>query len=227
MPYSERQRALLQAMGLVPWVDKHALTPGASDPVLEAADTKAHTTVDTASDSAGNAYKTTNSEAAVGSRKVFLLETVFRGNKAFLHPGSDAASVLIVMEQSAVTTGGDLQLPPEQERLLTDMLKAIQLDNQHVVRALMADEGSVPVEMNQDLGPALTPSIQSVIRLVLSTAETQSDSEQESRWALPGTELPAWNLPHPVRILEQPVLKRRAWNVLKAVKSAVQTRTAQ
>lgn len=219
MPYSERQRALLQAMGLVPWVGKHAVTPHVSNAILETANTPADATV--------KAHKTTNSQAAVGSRKVFLLETVFRGNKAFLHPGSGAASVLIVMEQSAVTPGEDLQLPPEQERLLTDMLKAIQLDNRQVVRALMADEGSVPVEINQDLVPALTPTIQAVIRLVLSKADMQGDSEQESRWALPGTDLPAWNLPHPVRILEQPVLKRRAWNVLKAVKSAVQTRNPQ
>ncbi len=209
MPYSERQRALLQAMGLVPWIDKRALTlsavPVPAEPVPAVAPSTAQKT---------------------GSKKLFLLETVFRGNKAFLHPGSAAASVLVLLEQRDITAGSDLQLPQEQERLLTDMLKAIELGPEHVVRALMADEGTAPVDMNQELSQALTPTIQVVVRLVMSSAKSHGDSEAESRWKLPGSPVAAWNLPHPAQILEQPVLKRRAWNVLKAVKGTLQTPNA-
>lgn len=197
MPYSAEHKHYLEAMGLVPWVRRD------HEPISEGTESRTEIVCD------------------IGEMPLY--ESDFEGATAVVH-GSDDANVLLVFEPSASApmNDGGIELDPSDEQLLLDMLRAIELEPSSVARCFMAAPTALAVsEQGLALRQHIPENIKAVLHLVTCADDIDGDDEASSRTESQAISVPVWRLPHPVWIKQQPVLKRRAWNVLKAVKHSL------
>jgi hypothetical protein len=54
--------------------------------------------------------------------------------------------------------------------------------------------------------------------LLLQENIGKSEVAADHQFAFGSVSLPAWRLPHPALLLSDPILKRQAWQILKAVR---------
>ncbi len=184
-------------MGLVPWVRRDAQFEGLDSPAGASAGASAG-----ADDTARTPLECRT-----------VVPSTHNAQSGFVHdPG--AATLLLVFDERFGHT--DVSLNSADNQLLLDMLKAIQLDDSSVARCLLA--AAENEHTARELRQQLAPSIQAVLHLVGESTAIASDDELASRQVAENLSVPVWCLPHPHWIQQQPLLKRRAWNVLKAVK---------
>ncbi len=126
-------------------------------------------------------------------------------------------SVLLVFDASV---GGAEDLDDTENRLLLDMLGAIQLPESDVARRSVGSNGSI--DFMAEVKPLMTPAVKVVLVVVNSNSDVVDDDEASSRLLMNDFDMPIWQLPHPGWIQQKPALKRRAWNVLKAVRKQLQ-----
>ncbi len=183
-------------MGIVPWVRRDASFAQSGDSLGIAA---------------LEAVPEANLAMDFGERP--LHRSDYQGVGADVH-GLDGSEVLLVFD--APMNGSCIDLDPSNESLLLDMLGAIALEPASVARCLTgASVGADPASALQNHIPA---TIKAVLHLVTSASDIDSDNEVDSRTESTLIAVPVWRLPHPDWIKRQPALKRRAWNILKAVK---------
>ena len=195
MPYTKPHKQYLEAMGLVPWVLRDS-NSSASVLVPPSAEP-----IETLNDS--------ESESA-------LIESMYQGASRLVH-GDPGAKLLLVFR--AKPGDSNLELSRAENQLLLDMLKAIKLDEASVARCLVSS-AATPASVEAICG-SVDFVFTAALELVTDSPGVEEDSEEASRLGAESSALPVWQLPHPSWIQQQPGLKRRAWNVLKAVKVAL------
>jgi len=158
----------------------------------------------------------TMSSGAILLENRAVIHAELQGVEALIH-GTDSASLLLVFEQTG--DSNRLALADSENRLLLDMLRAIGLGEKDVSRCLVAQ--SLPEEPIRTLLTAVQPNHKAVLALVGPESDTASDEAEASEVAIDDLMVPVWELPHPSWIQAQPALKRRAWNILKAVKAVL------
>ena len=72
--------------------------------------------------------------------------------------------------------------------------------------------------MSATIEPFLSEAVKVVLIAVHDEGAVVDDEESASRLLAAALSVPVWQLPHPGWIQQKPVLKRRAWNILKAVR---------
>lgn len=217
MPFSVEHKHYLEAMGMVPWIHRDAHGANVAD-VADVAAVSDHAVEPVLE---GGIEK---SSCVFGENQ--LLESCCRGVKARLHTTGqepDDVPVLLVFDatlaQLASSNEASIDLEPSDERLLLDMLKAIELAPSSVARCLVNQ--TADTDQAATLQAHISAGTKAVLHLVTEADDITDDEEASSRIDAPNLSVPVWRLPHPVWIKRQPVLKRRAWNVLKAVKHSL------
>lgn len=122
-------------------------------------------------------------------------------------------SVLLVFNDAKNSTQ---TLNEKDNKLLLDMFAAIQLPNASVARRNILVDASTDVSAVME--PLLTPTVKVILFAAHDNGGKSDDGEASSRLIANDLSVPVWQLPHPASIQQQPSLKRRAWNVLKAVR---------
>ena len=197
MPFTVKHKQYLEAMGLVPWVRR-------DNPVANAnTESVKHLVAVT---------QTSVTDVDRGS----VTESLFRGHKALVH-GEPSANLLLVFEAASGQT--DLALNSSDNRLLLDMLKAIELNELCVARCL-ANAPIAHTCLETGCRAAIQP-ISAVLLMVTESPDIATDEQSDSRVVSKQSAVPVWRMPHPSWIQQQPELKRRAWNVLKAVRATL------
>jgi len=149
----------------------------------------------------------------------------YRGSQT-LCSGVDSSALLVVSLQ---TSGSDeLELPMSQEsmRLLDLMLRAIDTrvtdTRQCVVQSTSTPAASSAQSTGISEPPAslaslITPSVRAVLLLDSSLSDlTRNNGDSVAR--LPESFTPLIRIPHPSCLLQNPALKRAAWEGLKQLK---------
>lgn len=187
MPYSQRQKQYLEAMGLVPWsLRADSVEAEQAVPVNE------------------NFCADSLVESAPSETIIESVDVQNAGN----------CSVLLVFNETI--SQSSQALTNAENRLLLDMLGAIELQNGSVARRHALVDTSI--DISTTIEPFLSDSVKAVLVAVQEEEVGGSDEESASRLLAADLNVPVWRLPHPRWIQQNPVLKRRAWNVLKAVR---------
>jgi len=100
------------------------------------------------------------------------------------------------------------------------MLGAIQLEDSSVARRHLTVD--TLVDISDVIKPLLTESVRVVLIAVHEAGKATGDEAASSKLLASGLNTPVWQIPHPSWIQQEPVLKRRAWNVLKAARETLQ-----
>ena len=195
MPYTNSHKHYLEAMGLVPWVRRDA-DKKASEDLSEQ-----------------NKLSVQEDLSVQDERTV---QSTYRGASAHVH-GEPSASLLLIF--TADTGNNDLTLCAADNQLLLDMLKAIDLTELSVARCLV--KAPATTDSIDAIVRSASQSISAALTLVTESSDIVSDEESASRLSVGSSVVPAWRMPHPSWIQQEPVLKRRAWNVLKAVRASL------
>lgn len=202
MPYTQQRKQYLEAMGLVPWIDRNANVAAlVSNPASDRqTDSETGSSIDTGQNG--------------------IIESVYQGRAALVH-GEKSASLLLIFQANPGQS--DLTLSGADNRLLLDMLKAIGLDESSVARCLV--DAPITAVSIEAIAQSASYPLGAAVLLVTESPDIASDDQAASRVSTELAKVPAWRLPHPVWIQREPSLKRRAWNVLKAVKVALNQST--
>jgi len=208
MRYTDRQVQCLEAMGLVPWVKRHAVNS-----------TEANTDATTLAPAESIASVEVPSRAT-SIRGSDINDPQFSGTglahrRLIADPApvgsTPAPRVLVLID----TVDLSVSLSPTAAALLDAMLKAIDLDRRttrwlHCVPGEAAQTGTAVSWLDAVKGVSLA--------IVLSPEITDSNTGSDNQIELPESGLRAYRLAHPERLLAQPTLKRQAWDILKAVR---------
>lgn len=243
MAYSSRQMQCMNAMGLVAWTSKRATN---SEPHIksaehsqaesshEAAKLSANESIEPASSpipAKANELGTLTSSAATKSElpdwisqlaNGALVEFSHRG-KMVSCTGNDNANLIVFCdhELTNANTGEATTMPLSNQcmQLFDLMMRSIGLARNNVRMGLVATPDSVP----DSPSPAsiVLPQCQAVLLLDGSTDSRSEMATQPDNGRMPQSQLPVWRIAHPQLLLDNPLLKRRAWNNLKAVKRAL------
>lgn len=171
-----------------------------------------------------------NSESVNRSESQFdqsgIIKSLYRGHSGTVH-GDSSACLLLVFEatpsQDDATptdlTPTDLTLSTADNLLLLDMLKAIGLDERNVARCLI----NAPITQFSidSICHSLDQPISAVLQVVTESPDITTDDQAGSRIGSVQSAVPVWQIAHPGWIQQEPALKRRAWNVLKAVRAVL------
>lgn len=156
---------------------------------------------------------------STGTEATVQTESVVAKN---IVPAGDCSVLLVFNELSAQT---EPTLAQTDKRMLLDMFAAIELSDASVAKRCVVLDPAV------DTSSAIEPYLSESVKVVLvavqddahASAQAIGDDEAASRLLADGLSVPVWQLPHPAWIQQEPVLKRRAWNVLKAVRRSLLT----
>ena len=225
MPYTTQHKQYLEAMGLVPWVHRKSMDAAVAT----------ESATQTQSPLLESLYK--EGTALVHGEPSANLLLMFQ-------VASDQSELTQKDTNQTNLTQTNLTLNSSDNRLLLDMLKAIGLDESDVARCLVrgpitpAVFDAICSAVNQPLSAALlmvteAPDINSddqqasrfnaeKLRADTERADTEgADAERADAGSTKQSAVPVWRMPHPSWIQQQPSLKRRAWNVLKAVRATL------
>ncbi|MBX2837357.1 MAG: DNA polymerase III subunit psi [Gammaproteobacteria bacterium] len=189
MPYTARQLAGLEALGVTPWILRESLQTGATKTAV--------------TQSATSELETISAPENLGSWLLSqpVAQFKFRGKSLELL-GREDAEVLLVMPS--------LPLSETAGRLLNDMLRSINLDPRSTCMVALG-EGSLLPEST------LTHRVHAGTRAVLffSTPHISNDMRADHYFELPSAH--GFCLPELHTLQQTPQLKRQAWNSLKAL----------
>ena len=147
-----------------------------------------------------------------------LAPFVYRG-QTLTRVGSEAAPLLIVVERGAPADG--LPLTGEAAELFERMLRSVGLTRRDTRQCVLSSE---PASDGADtVGAFATAPYRAV--LVLMQELGGELGAADCRFVLDGTGAasPGWCLPHPDRLLREPLRKAQAWQVLKALRQHLGT----
>ncbi len=140
--------------------------------------------------------------------------------------GSREASVLVVVQPPAASPKvAELPLNNQETQLFELMLRAIGLTRKDTLQCILQtnDEGAVASGIEAG-GARSSETVETLsgnsVRTVLLLQKNIGNSEVASdhQFAFGSASLPAWRLPHPALLLSDPIQKRQAWQILKAVR---------
>jgi len=235
MLYTMRQLHCLKAMGLVPWVERHGLTSvsASEHPVERVRDGSELADVQATNLSDGGAPAQQKSAARVddiesrGASLVYpddvnalatwlpqqaLAEFDHRGTvKTGL--GNADAPILVIMDQPALQAE-EQPLAQSDANLLDNMLQAISLSRRDIYLCSLV----ASAEANCTVLSELEHADCRAVLLFVSALGAQEDAAAH-RFAFGTAGFPAWRLPHPMLLQREPLRKRQAWNVLKALRT--------
>lgn len=141
--------------------------------------------------------------------------------------GPEQASLLVVCinRDAKSPTAPDLQpLNAECAQLLKLMLQAINLSMTDIRQCLVSNAGSG----HNGSGPGSPETIESLsthhtrgILLLDPRYDSVISQSASDACLMPAISLPLWRIPHPDCLLQNPALKRSAWENLKALKQSL------
>lgn len=218
MLFTKPHKQYLEAMGLVPWVRRDTKLEAVPGELVEREEIVESIEV------AKEAEVARTTESAIEIDQNGVIESIYRGSKALVH-GEPTASLLWIFEAAPGQT--DLTLDAADNRLVLDMLKAIGLDERSVARCLVSTATTPITQSSIDaICHSADLPLSACLKVVAESPDITSDDQADSRLSTEPSAVPVWRIPHPSWIQQEPALKRRAWNVLKAVRTAL-TPTAQ
>ncbi len=211
MRFSARQQHCLNAMGIVPWVSRHAAEVVEVAEVAASAFTLAVEAEAQPPESAARLGEWVLSRA--------LVPIHYRGSE-FPVLGAAEASVLVIVEQAG-SQPATAALEGDSARLFELMLRSIRLTARDTRQCIVSTEPAVRPDIGV-AGAACTPQTRAVLLLMDPWPFDVTDTDVEQHIGrLPGSELPLWRMAHPQLLLEQPLLKRQSWQVLKSLQSVL------
>jgi uracil-DNA glycosylase len=143
------------------------------------------------------------------------LASILQRDTPITHLGNRDAQVLAIFETPAQSAAG-LPLENSDSQLFDAMLQAIGLARRDVcLCVLTAVAGSATTTVSD-----LDLTQRRAMLLFVAELDTAED-ERLHRFTASVHGTPGWRLPHPALLLREPLRKRQAWNVLKAVRAAV------
>lgn len=230
----------MQAMGLVAWTQH--LDP-VSAPLVSCGNAAAvPTPEDSSTVSDGPAGIADNSSAPVFNAAAMpfdidalaewlveqaLVQFNHRGTSVSFS-GSEQASLLVVCVHTDMNSQDAASIQPlnaQCTQLLKLMLQAIDLSMTDIRQCLVTAVDSVRSASDNDGSPETidglcTPHNKGVLLLDPLYSESTHQSGSDA-CLIPTSSLPLWRIPHPDCLLQDPALKRHAWESLKAVKHAL------
>jgi len=146
-------------------------------------------------------------------------------NAVDVNTTQDAGDCSVLWVFNHITTQNRSQqvqpiLSAADNRLLLDMLGAIGLQDKAVARRSLTVD--ISVDMSSIIQPLVTESVKAILVAVEKGESSIGDDEASSRLLASELSVPVWQIPHPSWIQQEPGLKRRAWNVLKALRLQLQ-----
>lgn len=152
-----------------------------------------------------------------------LASIEFRGG---MHPvlGVAEAPLLVVLalDHPSPTAGS---MAGDDGRLFELMLRSIDMSNRDTRRCLLARraaDSEISPDSPARLDSLYTPGTRGVLMLMSPwTFDEADDAVELHQTRLPGSGLPVWRIAHPALLLEQPQLKRQAWQVLKNIRATL------
>ena len=217
MRFSARQQHCLQAMGIVPWVSRYAVEVQQAADVSEGANVAASFIKPDFQVSAPPPASADRLGEWVSSRA--LVPIHYRGSE-FPVLGAAEASVLIIVQQTG-SLPATAALEGDSARLFALMLRSIQLTARDTRQCIVTTEPLASPDISV-AGVACTPQTRAVLLLMdpwpFDSADTGAQGHIDR---LPGSQLPIWRIAHPRLLLEQPLLKRHSWQVLKSLQSVL------
>ncbi len=218
MRFSARQQHCLQAMGIVPWVSRHAVE------VAEVAQTHAIAGDATAASSTASVEFSAQPPESAATLGEWVLSRAlapihYRGSE-FSVLGAAEASVLVIVEQRG-SQPATAALEGDSARLFELMLRSIRLSARDTRQCIVSAE-PVAGPDNSVGSVACTPHTRAVLLLMDPWSFDVADTDvTRHHGRLPGLELPLWRIAHPRQLLERPLLKRQSWQVLKSLQSVL------
>jgi len=208
--YSDAQIALLERFGLVPWVrrnDRIATPPVDTIPAV-------------APVVAPVAYAVPDELPARGDGLAARPLAGFARRGEQRHETGPEGSTLLIVAEAAPGTVTLLPLEQRETDLLDLMMRSIDLAPGDWSTAVLAD----PVRDGTSDGVVPAPHVGSLLagrRVLLWLVRDIDDDPScgDHRFLVDG--VPAFRVPHPAALLEHPLLKRRAWQVLKSVRNLI------
>ncbi len=155
-----------------------------------------------------------------------LVPIEFRGG---LHPvlGVAEAPLLVVLAQRAPSWQAG-SMAGDDGRLFELMLRSIALSNRDTRRCQLghrlaaADVVGGDAVSQAGVSGLCTAGTRGVLLLMNPWSFDPGDIAVEQHQSrLPGSGLPLWRVAHPAVLLEQPQLKRQAWQVLKRLRATL------
>ena len=219
MSFSERQLHCMQAMGLVAWTrgdDPKAFVASGKDEIAEHAPAIGPAAMPVDIDAVA--------EWLVEQRLVTFNHRGARVNCS----GSEQASLLVVCIHTDIASQDAASVQPlnaECTQLLKLMMRAIDLSMSDI-RQCLVDAGYSDRSLStHDGSPEIidaicTPSTRGVLLLDPQYSEHAGQSGSDAS-RIPTSSLPLWRIPHPHCLLQNPTLKRCAWESLKVLKPAL------
>jgi len=200
MPYPQRQQELLTAMGIVPWVQR-----GSDSSTLDV--------VGSVGNSIASAESVSQDEIGIADRPLCALA---KG----VAIGNVSAPLLVVVETAEliVTT----PLAGDAAQLFEQMMRSIDVTRAAVCQCAISTNSASVANESETLSSLV--SLERAVGLVLT--HEIDDNEDPSAHAFDlvidgRNPLPMWRIPHPDLLLAQPLRKRQAWQILKAVRRAL------
>jgi hypothetical protein len=232
MSYTRRQQHCLKVMGLVAWTSK---LNESEVSVCDEPKHGIHANLDSAT------RKADHSQAADSLQEVLhvpvgvasvrgpdlaawlenqpLMPFSYRGSPLNVL-GSEQASLVVVCMHDAATEQSQASLPLSSEcaSLFDLMIRAIDLPRTAVRQCVVSRTSALQQTSDwQSFDNLLSPHVRAI--LVLELLDIWENTSVDSDAAtLPGCALPMWRIPHPQILLDNPSLKRRAWESLKCLK---------
>lgn len=245
MSFTARQLHCMHAMGLVAWTRNRPVEQTPMHPVGDAGAVQAVTqgvTVDSDVASvaapAGDSFPPSEAQGSLASMPVNIESLTqwlagqslsmfsYRGaNVTVVGPEQASLLVVCINRDMKLPVAPDLQpLNAECAQLLKLMLHAINLSMTDIRQCLVSEAGLA----NSESGDSTPDTIKSVCThhtrgvLLLDPGYDDGICQAASDACLmPASSLPLWRIPHPDCLLENPALKRTAWENLKALKQSL------
>ncbi len=192
MPYTERQQQMLNAMGIVPWVQRDDVprneVPRDEEPNEGVADTG-----------------------------LTFADRPLRALASGISIGHAQAPLLVIVEsdESPLTA----PLSGDAAQLFEQMMRSIDITRSSVCQCCIASSITSDIPGQDTIASQVSIDRLAGIVLTHEIDDNEQASAHASLLQLPGRNaLPMWRIPHPDILLMHPLRKRQAWQALKAVR---------
>lgn len=231
MPYTDRQLHCLSAMGLVAWRARARVVGacGAATRTLPAgtgastvsslqAPVPASAPAPLVAPSLATPLPRDSAALAAWLPEQPLAPFIWK-ERRLTRVGLHDAPLFVVVERASEPAGG-LPLAGEAAELFERMLESIGLSRRDTCQCVLASEPRV----DADTVARAAGEHRAATLILLQEPVAGSDA---AACRLPGDPFggPAWCLPHPTRLLSDPLGKRLAWDVLKSVRAQLPAST--
>jgi uracil-DNA glycosylase len=213
-------------MGIVPWVVRNstsvsvALSDASVAIISEAATVTETALVDSTAELPADLAEL----SAVLPNKAIAAFNV-RGSWQNFSGSRDASVLVVVLPPTDGAAMTEMPLSNQEAQLFEQMLRAIGLTRKDILQCVLQTASKDAVAGSGEAAGAMESvtvetlsggSVRAV--LLLQSDIGKSEIAGEHRFAFGSASIPAWRLPHPAQLLSEPIRKRQAWQILKAVR---------